>query len=156
MEVKLVDRKPTKVVYLRHVGPYGDGISEFWQQTVYPWMVTNGLLGQPRYGISHDDPGITAPEQCRYDACVEIPPDFVASRDTLTTIIPGGRYATCHFEGTVAQVGETWNRMLRDWLPSSGFQIDARPSFEYYPTDSKYDAERETFECDICIPIAPL
>src|ERR1700674_4084889 len=70
MKVTIVDRQPTTVAYLRHVGPYGKPISDFWINTVAPWMETNGLYGQPRYGISHDDPGIAAPEKLRYDAAV--------------------------------------------------------------------------------------
>src|SRR6267154_6354344 len=44
MNVELIDRQPTTVAYLRHVGPYGAPISTFWQKTVYPWMATSGLL----------------------------------------------------------------------------------------------------------------
>jgi AraC family transcriptional regulator len=40
MNVKLIDRKPTTVAYLRHVGPYGPDLSRFWQETVHPWMET--------------------------------------------------------------------------------------------------------------------
>lgn len=50
------------------------------------------LLGRPRFGISHDDPSITAPDQCRYDACAEVPGGFVASGNALRTVVPGGRY----------------------------------------------------------------
>jgi AraC family transcriptional regulator len=156
MNVKLVDRQPTTVAYLRHLGPYGASLSQFWQKTVYPWLVTNGLLGQPRYGISHDDPGITAPAQCRYDACAEVPQQFVPTGGAFKTTIPGGRYAALGFKGTVAEVGDAWTALLRDWLPSSGLQLDARPCFEYYPTGSTYDPETGVFDCVICIPVVPL
>ena len=79
MNVKLIDRQPATIAYLRYVGPYGQGISEFWENSYYPWAVTHNVLDRPRYGISHDDLGVTAPEQCRYDAGVEVPPQFVAS-----------------------------------------------------------------------------
>jgi len=45
---------------------------------------------------------------------------------------------------------------LRDWLPSSGMQLDARPCFEYYPTDTECDAPSGAFTCDIVIPVVPL
>jgi AraC family transcriptional regulator len=156
MNVKLIQREPVTVAYLRHLGPYGEALSMFWQNTYYPWAVTNDLLGQARYGISYDDPNVTAPEQCRYDACAEVAPDFVASGGALKTTIPGGRYATLPFKGTGAQVGEAWSALLRDWLPSSGLQLDARPCFEYYPKDGSYDAETGAYECEICIPVVPL
>jgi AraC family transcriptional regulator len=156
MNVQLIDLQPTTVAYLRHVGPYGEPISLFWQGTVYPWLAANGLLGHSRYGISYDDPSITAPEKCRYDACVEVPPQFVASGKALKTNIPGGRYAVLSFKGTVEQVGGAWAALLRNWLPSSGLQLDARPCFEHYPRNSTYDAKSGVFSCEICIPVASL
>lgn len=156
MNVKLIDRQPATVAYFRHLGPYGESIARFWQETFYPWLVTNDLLDQPRYGISHDDPGVTAQEQCRYDACVEVPPRFVLSGNAFKTTIPGGRYAVLSFKGTVAEVGGAWTALLRDWLPSSGLQLDGRPCFEYYPKGSSYDADTGIFDCDICIPVVPL
>src|SRR3989442_10617815 len=54
LDVRLVDRRPTIVAYLRHVGPYGPGLADFWIETVAPWMATNNLMGRPRYGISQD------------------------------------------------------------------------------------------------------
>jgi len=32
-----------------------------------------------RYGISYEDPSITSPEQCRYDACAEVDGSVVAN-----------------------------------------------------------------------------
>jgi AraC family transcriptional regulator len=156
MNVKLVDRQPTTVAYLRHVGPYGPELSDFWQESVYPWMQTNHLLGRPRYGISLDDPGITAPEKCRYDAAVEVEPGFIGAGQHLTTSIPGGKYAAASFRGTGAELGDAWMALLRDWLPGSGLQLDARPLFEYYGPEMTMDQETGAFECEICIPVTKL
>ncbi len=156
MKVTIVDRKPTSVAYIRHVGPYGKQISDFWMNTVDPWMETNGLYGKPRYGISHDDPGITAPEKLRYDAAVEVPEDFAGAGDYQMTVIPGGKYAVGTFKGSDKKVGEAWAWLLREWLPGSGMQLDSRPFFEHYPVDATYDQKTGEFECDICIPVTPL
>jgi AraC family transcriptional regulator len=80
----------------------------------------------------------------------------VANGAALTTTVPGGKYASTRFRGTALQIGQTWSALLRDWLPSSGLQLDARPCFEYYPTDAEYDGACGTFSCDIVIPVAPL
>jgi AraC family transcriptional regulator len=156
MKVSIVDRKPIDVAYLRYVGSYGKPLSDFWMTKVAPWMETNGLYGQPRYGISHDDPGITAPEKLRYDAAVEVPEDFVGAGDHQRTVIPGGKYAVGKFKGSDEQVGEAWAWLLRDWLPGSGMQLDSRPFFEHYPIDATYDPKTGEFECEICIPVTPL
>jgi AraC family transcriptional regulator len=156
MKVSIADRKPIDVAYLRYVGSYGKPLSDFWMTKVAPWMETNGLYGQPRYGISHDDPGITAPEKLRYDAAVEVPEDFVGAGDHQRTVIPGGKYAVGKFKGSDEQVGEAWAWLLRDWLPGSGMQLDSRPFFEHYPIDATYDPKTGEFECEICIPVTPL
>jgi len=156
MKVKIVDRQPTTVAYLRHVGPYGKPVSDFWMDKVAPWMETNGLFGKPRYGISYDDPGITEARKLRYDAAVEVPKDFKGAGDHHMTVIPGGKYAAGRFKGTDKEVGEAWNWLLRDWLPGSGMQLDARPYFEHYAADASYDAKTGEFECEICIPVTPL
>jgi AraC family transcriptional regulator len=156
MKVTIVDRQPTRVAYLRHTGPYGKPVSDFWMTEVAPWMETNGLYGRPRYGISRDDPGITAPEKLRYDAAVEVPENFVGAGGHQMTTIPGGKYAVGRFKGTEQQVGDAWAWLLRDWLSASGMQLDSRPFFESYPVDVTYDRASGEFECDICIPVTPL
>lgn len=156
MNVKLIDRQPKTVAYLRYHGAYGEPILQFWQNVYYPWAAANSLLDGSRYGISYDDPSITAPENCRYDACAEVAADFVASGGTLKTTIPGGKYAVLAFKGTSEQVGGAWAALLRDWLPCSGLQLDGRPCFEYYPKGAAYDAKTGAFECELCIPVIPL
>ena len=49
MNVKLVDRDPVHVAYLRHTGAYGQAVGRFWMQTVAPWMGTNNLFGRERF-----------------------------------------------------------------------------------------------------------
>jgi AraC family transcriptional regulator len=156
MNVRIIERQPTRVAYLRHTGPYGEPLGRFWGDTVAPWLATNGWLGQPRYGISHDDPSITDPAQCRYDACVELPQGATPGARQLQTTLPGGRYAVLHFEGRSADIGDAWTRLLRDWLPQSGLQLDARPCFEHYPVNARCDEQAGTFECEICIPVSAL
>jgi AraC family transcriptional regulator len=68
------------------------------------------------------------------------------------TTIPGGRYATLNFKGAIEQAGEAWAALLRDWLPPYGFQLDARPCFEYYPQGAASDPQT----VEICIPVMPL
>ena len=54
------------------------------------------------------------------------------------------------------ETGEAWAALLRDWLPSSGMQLDGRPYFEYYPRGVMYDLQTGVFECEICNPVTAL
>jgi AraC family transcriptional regulator len=156
MKVSVIERQPVKVAYLRHVGPYGEELSRFWQEVAYPWMLSNNLIGRPRYGISHDDPGVTAPENCRYDAAVEVTAPLAAPGEATITKLPGGKYAVTPFSGTSTEIGAVWNQLLRDWMPASGLQLDSRPFLEHYGTDSSFDPETGVFTCELAIPVAPL
>jgi AraC family transcriptional regulator len=155
MEVHVVDRQPVKIAYMRYIGPYGPAVAEFWQQALAPWMIAHGLMGAARYGIAHDDPAITAPEKCRYDACVEVPADFTVS-GALSTTLPAGKYACTRYYGNGADIAAVWQSLLRDWLPASGMQLDSRPFLEYYPVGTRYDPQTGSFECDLCVPLVAL
>jgi len=156
MHVQIIERPPTRVACMRHTGPYGEPTGRFWQQQVAPWMATDGLMGRARYGISHDDPSVTEPSLCRYDACVQVDEGYVPSGGALITMLPGGRYAVMPFKGNGAEIFVAWRRLLGEWLPSSRLQLDMRPCFEHYPVGSSYDASSGVFDCEICMPVAPL
>jgi len=154
--VSLIDMPATPVAYFRHVGAYGPPVSHFWMERVAPWMGQNKLFGRVRYGIAHDDPSITEPAKCRYDACVVAEPNEVLSGQPLRTTLPGGRYACSRFEGTVEQIDAAWQRLLSGWLPTSGLQLDSRPLLEHYPIESAFDPQTGVFDCNLCIPVQPL
>lgn len=156
IRVRIVERPAAHVACLRHVGPYGKPVNDFWRYTVFAWMQENDLLEGDRYGIGHDDPSITAPNRCRYDACVAIAPDRPLPPRSFAATVPAGCYAVTPFEGDVVQVERTWTRLLRDWLPDSGMQLDDRPCYEHYPADAAVSAETGAFRCDLCVPVAPL
>jgi AraC family transcriptional regulator len=156
MDVTIATLPPTRVAYMRHIGSYGAPISRFWAEQFMPWRSAQGLDGAACFGIGRDDPHITPPEQCRYDACVQVPDDFVARSPVSVAQLPGGRYALGAFRGTGGQIGLAWSEMLREWLPASGMQGDARPFFEHYPVGSYYDPATGVFSCQICLPVRPL
>jgi AraC family transcriptional regulator len=156
LRVDVKTRAPVRIAYLRYQGPYGAPVGRFWQEEVYPWMVANNLLGAARYGVSHDDPQTTEKSKCRYDAGVEVGPAFVPSQNAQIGTVPGGLYACTAFKGTSSEIPYHWEQMLREWLPASGYQLDARPSFEYYPPDGEYDEKTGAFTCELCSPLAKL
>src|SRR6266446_8199426 len=78
VNVRVAELPAHHVAYMRYVGPYGPhGIPELWQK-FRKWMETHDRLSDSTItlGIAYDDPDITAPDRCRYDACVVVPADF--------------------------------------------------------------------------------
>jgi AraC family transcriptional regulator len=156
LHVRLTTRTPTAFLYLRRTGPFGEPLGNFWSATVMPRVVADGLSTQARYGLVHDDPDVTDPARCRYDAGCAMPTGHRPSAGWLTSIIAGGGYAVLDFEGVSAEAPGAWNRLLRDWLPSSGMQLDARPYLEHYAPDRPPKTASGVFSCELCLPVEPL
>ncbi len=156
MEVRIIELPKARVAYQRLIGPYGPAIGEFWRSTITPWMYSHGLGDRTCYGIGHDDPSITPPDKCRYDACVDVPADFVASGQVDTQALPGGRYAVASFKGKAEGMANAWTWLIREWMPSSGLQCDDRPFFERFTASTVFDPRTGEMSCDICIPVRAL
>jgi len=156
LRVSLQTLPPVRSAYLRYQGPFGPPLGRFWGEAVYPWLAANDLLGAPRYGVSRDDPRVTDLRKCRYDAGAEVGKDFVPSPNAQLAELPGGRYACVRFRGTSAEIPRAWERVLGEWLPASGYQLDARACYERYPVDGEMDPKTGVFTCDLCLPITPL
>lgn len=156
LQVTICTRSDVRIAYLRYQGPFGELLGSFWCDQVAPWMATHNLFGATRYGISHDDPAITAQGLCRYDAAVEVDATFVPTGPAQVTTLPGGRYACARFKGQSADLPAAWQQLLREWVPSSGYQLDARPCFEAYAPSDAMDETTGAFTCSLCIPITPL
>jgi len=157
MSVQVRELPPQRVVYMRHVGPYGaHGIPDLWQRFA-TWMHARGfdMDQSTRLGVARDDPSITAADKCRYDACLVVPSDFQPDRSVNVTEIPGGRYAVSSFHGTAHDIQGAWDRVFSAWLPGSGFQPDDRPCFEVY-RGRAFDEKTGIFRCDLCLPVRAL
>ena len=146
------------VAYMRYVGRYGPGgIPDLWGR-FRRWMQARDLGGDAsvKLGVSYDDPSITAPEKCRYDACVVVPADFAADRWVNLMDVPGGRYAVAAFTGSAHEIENAWDRVFRAWLPDSGYQPEDRPCFELYRGDPETPGKAGALRCDLCLPVRPL
>lgn len=158
MQVTLQTLPKTHVAYMRQVGPYGiPHIPALWQRFA-SWAATAGLMSPPRtmYGISLDSPEITAPERCRYDACIEVDANFAPNDDVETQTLPGGLYACAAFTGSAENIYAAWVWLCGEWLSTSGYRFDDRPAFELYGPDFAMDPATGRFSCQLCIPVHPL
>jgi AraC family transcriptional regulator len=151
--VEIIDRQPVHVACMRYVGSPGEPLSRFWRDTVSPWMLENGLMGRPRYGVSHGDPSEPAAEEWRYDACVEVDERFKGSGPYQAATVAAGRYAVARFEGTVTEMPLAWGALLHEWLPRSDQTLDSRPFLEYYGPSSSFDPKTGVLTCELCIPV---
>jgi AraC family transcriptional regulator len=146
------------LAYMRNVGPYGagGGIPQLWQR-LQRWAAARDLWTRDRVclGISHDNPAVTDPGKCRYDAGIVIPPDFKTDAQVNVTDMPAGKYATMLFEGRAPEITAAWDNLFGRWLPGSGYQPAGQPCFELYRGEA-VDEETGFFRCELCLGVKPL
>jgi AraC family transcriptional regulator len=158
MKLEMKSFPDVRVAYMRHVGPYGDpGIGRMWQR-FEAWCREKGMFKPQHeaYGISHDSPDITAPEKCRYDACIAVDAGFRPEGEIGVQTIAGGFYACAPFTGTGEEIHAAWMRVYSEWLPDSGYQADDRPCIEAYGSDLKIDPKTGAFSCELRLPVRAL
>jgi len=153
MDIKVVELDPVRVAFLRHTGPYGPSIGEFWRKVVQPWLAAAGLQGRVTYGVALDDPTTTPPEQCRYDACVEVDKDYEAEAPASLATIPGGRFASTRYFGPADGIGAAWHQFYGQTLGVEGLGDRPGACFERYAADFRTDPATGAFECELFIPI---
>jgi AraC family transcriptional regulator len=158
MNVDIQTLAATRVAYMRCVGPYGtSAIPQTWQRFAV-WCEQQGFTQprRPMYGVAQDNPEITSPEKCRYDACVLVDASFEPAGEIGVQTLAGGRYACVPFAGTPADIHAAWSRLYGQWLPDSGYQADDRPCIELYDVDFVMDEKTGAFNCRLCMPVRPL
>lgn len=72
--------------------------------------------------------------------------------DGLTPFyLEGGLYAVFHYKGSGEDAPEIYRKILLEWVPANGFEIDTRPHFEVM--GSKYQRGNPESEEEIWIPV---
>ena len=154
MEVRIERVEPMLVVFVRHVGPYNQ-VDTAWER-LCTRLGKDGLLGPGTkfVGICYDDPDVTPPEKIRYDACVTVDSDFVAEGDVGVQTIGGGEYAVTTHLGPYNTLGQTYAKLLGQWLPRSGRELRSEPSLEFY-LNAPESTDPEDLITDIYAPLEP-
>lgn len=130
-------REPERTLLAaRHVGPY-DGVGAAWEllmATVAPlgWLATPPVT----MGLVYDDPDITAPAQCRYEAALVIPagqPAVVpegAPPSLVVRTLPAGTWAGLVHVGGYDTIQATYDALLGRALPRRGVELADEPTVE--------------------------
>ena len=153
MDARIESLASSLVAFVRHVGPY-DQVGSAWQ-TIYAWAGRKGLLGPETkaFGLSYDDPEVTAPDKLRYDACIVVAPGTQPEGDVGVKEVQGWKYAVATHVGPYTGLGEAYGQLLGQWMPAEDLEPEAaQPCLEVYRNDPQTTPPEE-LRTDIYVPI---
>jgi len=117
-------------------------------------LYTERILSVLVIGICYDDPEVTAPGKIRYDACVTVDGGFAPQDDVGVQTLGGGEYAVTTHVGPYDKLGQTYAKLLGQWLPGSGRELRSEPSLEFY-LNAPESTDPEDLITDIYAPLEP-
>jgi len=132
-KVKVFTVEAFQVYFLSSKGGYQlEAVRETWQ-ILREKAEDHGLEWEDceQFAICHDHPGLVPTENCRYDACIRIKPDWEIELPLLKTTIPSGRYASYPCIGPEEEVLAQYLDFYSHWLPYSGYELDDFPVIDH-------------------------
>ncbi len=155
LKVEVLEMKPFRVAFMRHLGGYNSGTKKTFKNLMI-WGKSRGLIDASTKVISMplDNPFITPEDKCRFYACISINADVQVGGEVSEMAIPGGLYASARFSGKSEEIDEFYERFFREWLPYSGFVTDDFPAYQLVIRPE--GSIKSPFQFDSFIRIKPL
>ena len=104
-----------------------------------------GITGEDvdAWGIAHDSPELTAPELCRYHACIPCAPDVRLPAPLFAGAMQPGRYAVFHYQGAVEALAAAYRAIYSCWFRESSLAPDDFVPIDHYVGDFPKDGQVE-------------
>jgi AraC family transcriptional regulator len=153
MQVEIEDRPAIRAAGVRHVGPYNQIGEAFSRLGAIAGAA--GLFAHPgaaMIALYHDDPESTPVDQLRSDAAITLPDGVPIPADLMEHRLPPRRYACTVHTGSYERLGDTWARLMGEWIPAHGLRIADGESYELYLNDPQ-TTPKEQLRTEICVPV---
>jgi AraC family transcriptional regulator len=128
--MKVITRKikPMRVAYLRHVGPYQNTKST-WFDLMARLSADNQIHKRSVFiGIGHDNPSVTPAAELRYDACITVEKEYVPKPPVELQTIVGDDYAVVK-NCPRGKIKDAYQYLFGKWLARSSRELRPLPSF---------------------------
>jgi AraC family transcriptional regulator len=93
----------------------------------------------------------TPPDQLRTDAGVVVPDGIELPAPLTEQRLPAAAYACTVHVGPYERLGDTWHRLMGEWIPSHGRRVDGL-GYERY-LNMPGSVPREELRTEICVPV---
>lgn len=153
MNVEIKEMPSLRVATVEHRGPY-NRISQAFARLGERAAAAN-LFGPEAMmlGIYHDDPETVPAAELRSEAAMVVSADAVIPEDLGEQVLAAGRYAWMTHVGPYEKLGDTWARLMGEWLPQSGHRIGDGVAYEIY-RNTPGEVPDEKLETELYVPLA--
>ncbi len=151
VETKIIAFPEKRAIGIENIGDYW-GLPKAWEK-LGQILHTNSLRKDVRGSVcifpDHHE-AIPMNKKKSYAAII-VDSGFDNKYGLSEIVIKEGLYAvTIHF-GSSEEIGPTWERWQKEWLPESGWSVDtSRPMYEWYQNEC---AEPELMLTFLCTPV---
>ena len=93
------------------------------------------------WGVAHDSPDLTAPDRCRYHACVPYDGEMALPSPLFAGRMLPGRYAVFDYSGSVWGVAEAYKSIYSCWFRESSVTPEDFVPLDHYTFDAPEDGQ---------------
>lgn len=153
LKFKVKEEKPRKVVFVHGIGKYADVAGPCWDK-VCAFAKSKRLFGFSTefIGVSYDDPGVTEPERCRYEACVTVSKEVSAEGEVGYKTLAGGKYLIVKYKGPYEEFHLVYDYIFGKYITENNLTLRDEPCFEKY-LNSPDKVKPEKLLTEIFIPV---
>jgi AraC family transcriptional regulator len=151
---KIIDLEDQSLIYIRHTGDYASldfcgAWTKLWGCVKSQKLFTAGI---EHICVYHDDPKVTEVDKLRTDICLVIHKPAQPEGEIGEKILPGGKYAVFHYQGSYDNLGSVYDTIFGHWLPESGMQLRNVACFEKY-LNNPDKTEPAKLKTEIYVPV---
>jgi AraC family transcriptional regulator len=152
MDVVVEEMKEIRLAAITYVGPRKMIGEAFGRLAAIAGPA--GLLSSPGAAMAavfEDDAETTPAAELRSGAAVIVQDQCVIPAELSELRITAGKYAHAIHRGHYAGLSDSWDRLLGQWLPTSGYRVDSRIAYEVYRVADH--SRPDSLETDLYLPI---
>ncbi len=144
--------QPMSLAFIRHTGPYEEVPIGLWDRLV-DWARRHDIAGPyVLLGIAHDAPGITAPENLRFDAAIRVPEEFRSGRRVGHQRFGGGLFALTTSVGPFSSLPAAYGEVFRRVRGDRSLECVGVPCVEFYRVN-RVVADLAIVHTEIGVPV---
>lgn len=151
--------QPMSLAFIRHTGPYETVPIGLWDRLI-DWAhrhdIPGGVAGAGGpyvlLGIAHDAPGLTAPENLRFDAAIRVPGEFRSGGRVGHQWLAGGLFAFTTSVGPFTSLPAAYMEIFRRVRNDRSLVCLGLPCVEFYRVN-RVVADLAIVNTEIAIPV---